>query len=260
MTFSGNIKLGIPGKIRQGVAAAILLVVPAQISHRILKVFGYRVSPSAGVGFSLIFCDQIDLHPGSRIGHFNLIKTPSLTLQEDAAIGNMNFICGPIKVNLGNRAAIGNRNVVTRAPIGVTSGEAELKLGDLSKITASHSIDCASSVTFGNFSILAGKGSQIWTHGYVHDENGPGRYRVDGRVELGNNVYIGSRAIITGGVSVKDGISVGAGVVVTRNLNVPGFYVSSAIRVLPRPKDPQMRDDMKRLEDPGLVETVYVKK
>jgi hypothetical protein len=40
-------------------------------------------------------------------------------------------------------------------------------------------------VVIGDYSTLAGIGIQVWTHGYVHDTSGPGRYRIDGAVRIG---------------------------------------------------------------------------
>jgi len=233
---------------------------PTWMVRGLVEMMGHRIEAQVKVGFSLLFCDQLSLSSGSQIGHFNFIKVDSLSLGEHAKVGRLNIFRGPVDVLLEEYSEIGNRNVVARAPLGVTTQRAELRLQKGSKITAGHSIDSACSVSFGEYSILAGKGSQIWTHGYVHAETGSGRYRIDGPVSLGDNVYLGSSVIISGGVSICNRAMVGAGVAVTRDLKEPGFYVSAPIRMLPRPCDPETRDDLVRTEDPSLLETVYIKK
>ena len=240
--------------------AVLLLLFPTSFVRHLARLGGHRIAPGARIGFSLVLSRRIYLDSQTRIGHLNIIRNDRLLLRKGAYIGHLNTIHGPVGILLAKRAAIGNRNVVSRAARGVTYGAAVFRLGELSKITASHSIDCTVSVTFGEFSTLAGKGSQIWTHGYVHAMEGAERYRVDGRVCLGRNVYVGSRAIITGGVNISDGIMVGVGTVVSKSISKPGMYVSSAIRYLPKPGDPRARADMEPVTAPGLVETVYRKR
>jgi acetyltransferase-like isoleucine patch superfamily enzyme len=114
-------------------------------------------------------------------------------------------------------------------------------------------------VRIGDFSIIAGVGSQIWTHGYVHEIEGAGRYRVDGEVRIGANVYVGSRCVVTAGVRIGNGTMVGAGATVSGNLDPHAFYVSAPLRKLPRPGDPAGRADLTVVGEPALVETVYSK-
>ncbi|MFG6519367.1 acyltransferase [Sulfitobacter sp. 1A13496] len=195
----------------------------------------------------------------TRVGHFNLIQVKRLLLKSEARLGHMNFCRGPVSLRLGRGADLGNRNTVSRAPRGVTFGSAQLWLGQGAKITAGHTLDCTQSIQLGNYATLAGKNSQIWTHGYVHEDEAPKRYRVDGRVIIGNNVYLGSSVIVTGGVLICNGVSVGVGSCVTKHLTEPGFYVSGELRMLPKPVDPESRSDMERVTAPELIETVYRK-
>lgn len=175
-------------------------------------------------------------------------------------IGYGNMILGPFAMLLDERAAIGNRNRVRRAPQGaVAVGYSVLRLGELAKVTGGHYIDCTCSVRLDKFSVLAGADSQVWTHGYVHDREGEGRYRIDGRVSIGSNVYIGSRCVITAGVQIANGAIVGAGTTVARDLPNASLYVSGPLRELPRPALPELRSDLRLQDLPALVETVYSK-
>jgi acetyltransferase-like isoleucine patch superfamily enzyme len=142
----------------------------------------------------------------------------------------------------------------------ISSGPAMLLIGRVGKITAEHRIDLTRSVRIGNHSTLAGIGIQVWTHSYVHDLSGPGRYRVDGSVTVHNNVYVGAGSILSAGVTVASGVIVGAGTAVARSLTEPGLYVSASVRCLSRPADPSTRADLCADPAPGLSETVYVKK
>lgn len=247
-------------KLRLGLAALALAVLPSWLGRHLANLMGHRIARGAKIGFSWNSSSRLWLASGARIGHFNLIQNRRLLLREDAHIGHFNVIRGPISVALAAQASIGNRNVIARARRGVTYGPALLRLDEASRITAGHKIDCTNSVAIGRFSILAGTGTQLRTHGYVHARKGPGRYRIDGRVTIGDNVYVGARAMITAGVNIASGAMIGAGATVSKNLDQPALYVSGPLRRLPRPGDPRARSDLVLVEDPQLIETVYRKR
>lgn len=245
---------------RKVLSAVLLLVFPMRLVRVLLNCMGHRIQSGARVGLSLIWCDRLVMEAGARVGHGNVIAVRRVLMRKGAVIGRANVVHGPLSLALGPRAALGNRNSVLRAGKGVTQGPSRLRLGELAKITSDHRVDCTQSVSVGAFSTIAGSGSQIWTHGYVHDERGEGRYRIDGRVTIGDNVYVGSAAILSMGISIGRGVMVGAGTTIAKSLEEPGLYVSAAVRRLPRPPQPQERTDLQRLVDPNLVEAVYVKR
>lgn len=202
---------------------------------------------------------KLELNETSRIGNFNIIRVNNLSIQKGGYIGKFNNIKGPIEISLAEKAAIGNWNSVYRAPIGVTYGISVLKIGTLSKITAHHRLDCTRSITLGDYSILAGHDSQLWTHAYYHDKQGAGRFRIDGEIFIGNNVYIGSRCIIAGGVSIANAVTVGAGACVSKSLNEAGTYVNQALRYIPK-DETDARLKFKKVEGFTICEDVYEKK
>lgn len=238
----------------------LCFVLPSCSLPYVLRPLGHRISPSARIGFAFVGSDRIYMAAGSRIGNLSVVNVRRLVLHRNAQIGRMNYCGGPFSLLLSERAALGNRNIVTRARHGISYGAAQLVLGELSKITAGHKVDCTNSVMIGPFCTIAGTGSQIWTHGYVHTDEPPERYRVDGRVQLGRNVNIGSRSIITGGVNIADDIMVGVGTTISKSLMEPGMYVSAAVRRVPRPVAPDQRPEMERVADPALTEPVYRKR
>ncbi|WP_145907771.1 MULTISPECIES: acyltransferase [Sphingobium] len=239
--------------------ALLLFIFPTPVVRLVVNAIGGKIDKGVRVGFSLVSARRLYLGAGCRIGHGSVIRIDRLVMRSGAYIGHMNFCTGPIDMWLGNNSGIGNRNIVSRAPRGVTLQRAQLKLGTWAKITASHKIDCTMSVLLGDYTTLAGQGSQVWTHGYVHADEGAGRYRVDGRVVVGNNVYIGSRALILAGILIADKIVVGAGLTVSRNLLEPGFYVSAPMRTLPVPAEPSQRSDLQEIDRSMLLERVFVR-
>ncbi|MBX3165002.1 MAG: hypothetical protein KF900_11025 [Bacteroidetes bacterium] len=226
----------------------------------LLNLLGHKVSAKSKIGFSFLWMQgKLELNETSRIGHFNIIRINSLTIQKGGYIGKFNNIKGPIEISLAEKAAIGNWNSIYRAPNGVTYGKAVLKIGSLSKITTHHRLDCTRSITIGNYSIIAGNESQLWTHAYYHDKEGVGRFRIDGEIFIGNNVYVGSCCIINGGVSIANAVTVGAGVCVSKSLTEAGTYVNQTLRYIPKDEtDPRLK--FKKVEGFTLCEDVYEKK
>ncbi|MDM3872375.1 hypothetical protein QSV34_13560 [Porticoccus sp. W117] len=238
----------------------ICLFFPASsLKNLLLRGLGWNVDKNAKICNSLILTRSVRLGSGSRIGFFNVIKVDALALSENAYIQNANRISGPIIVVLKNTAAIGNFNIIRRAPKGVVWGRSILKLGILSKITSRHYVDCTRSVILGDYTTVAGIGSQLWTHGYIHDVTGTGRFRVDGSIRVGNNVYIGSSSIFNAGVTVAHGVTVGAASVVAKSLLEPGMYVGQPLRYIPFEYE-ESRSRYPKVKSKKLVEEVHNKK
>lgn len=247
-------------QFRHIASAIAIFFLPSALCRPVLRLLGHRISNQARLGFSLVIADRLFLQGTARIGHFNFLRLSRLVMRTHAYFGRGNIVYGPISIALAERSAIGNNNKIVRGPRGVvSSGPACLRLGELTKITSEHRLDCTTSIHIGAFSTIAGTSSQIWTHGYVHAIAGPDRYRIDGPIEIGNNVYIGSSCIINAGVTIASGAIIGSGTVVATSLLEPALYVSSSIRLLPRPAPPSERPDLRRLDDPRLVEAVYIK-
>ncbi|MEO1032364.1 MAG: hypothetical protein AAFX55_13210 [Bacteroidota bacterium] len=237
---------------------ALSCLLPSKIAILCLKILGHKVNWNSYIGFSFVLVDRLILAQKTRIGHLNFIKVDKITLKEKAFIGNLNIIRGPIVLDFNKNAAVGNSNIISRANIGVTYGEGILKLGELTKITARHSIDLTRNITIGDFSTIAGAASQIWTHGYIHDNEGPGRIRVDGEVLIKNNVYIGSNCIVNAGIEIHSGITVGSNSTISKSLIEPGMYVGQKLRYIDKDID-DVKQSLNKIDAPNLVEDVYQK-
>ena len=244
--------------IRGALTTITCLVMPPALKPPLLRALGHHVHARARIGVSIISASRLYLDAGSRIGHLNLIRCGRILLRPEAYIGSLNIIRGPLHVVLGPNAGIGNRNVIVRAQRPLSVGPSRLRLGVWSKITAGHYVDCMTNVRFGDYSTLAGAGSQLWTHGYVHYTKGIDRARVDGEVRIGDNVYIGSASCISGGVSIADGVAVGAHSSVAASLLRAGVYVSQPLRYLAITPEERLAR-LPRIERDDLSEIVYQK-
>ncbi len=180
--------------------------------------------------------------PGTRVAALTVLSCPRVCMRRGAWIGAANIVRGPFSLFLAEGASLGNRNIVSgaRRP---RPGEAAacLWIERGGRITSSHAIDVTRSIRIGVHAIVAGKGSQIWTHGYIHARVGPDRARIDGRVSIGDNTYIGAMSCISPGVSIGAGITVGGHASVARDLLEPGVYVSAPLRHIEG--DPYARRD-----------------
>jgi acetyltransferase-like isoleucine patch superfamily enzyme len=224
-------------KLRTLITALVIFFIPRPFKSLILVMLGHSVARGARIGWSLVFVDRLYLEATAKIGSFNLIACRRLVMRSGAYIQRFNVVQGPVSVRLAEQASIGNRNLVRRSWNLTGYGSSQLWLGKLAKITASHVVDCTRAVSFGDYSTLAGKGSQCWTHGFVHESTGPGRARIDGAIRIGNNVYIGSGCVLSMGLRIVDGVTVGSLSSVAKSLLQPGLYVSQPLRFIEKDYD-----------------------
>ncbi|WP_242120104.1 acyltransferase [Aestuariivivens sediminicola] len=236
----------------------LVFILPSFLAVLFLKLTGAKIGKNVKIGFSYLGTSKLVIGSDVSIGHGNLIVNEKLILSNYARIGYLNVLKGPFVLMLKEKAAIGNKNYITRGSKGVTYGESFLKLGELTKITSGHHIDLTKSVVIGSFSILAGIRSQIWTHGYYHGEQGPERIRIDGEVHIGDNVYVGSGCIFNPGVKVSNAIHIGAGSVISKSLEKPGMYVNQTLRYLDNDLK-RVKSKLKEVEENNLIEKVYLK-
>jgi len=244
--------------LKKIITSIIAFVFPSFLTVLLLRILGHKLGRNVKIGFSFIYCDTIEIGNHAKIGHLNLLLNDSLFLQEYANIGYLNILKGPFSLRLKKRAALGNKNYLTRAKIGITYGKSVLTLGELTKITTSHHLDLTRSIEIGDFSILAGIRSQMWTHGYYHADQGKDRIRIDGEIQIGNNVYIGSGCIFNPGIEVSDSIHIGGGSVVSKSLTEKGMYVGQGLRYISNDLD-RIKPKLKKVDGFDLLEQVYAK-
>jgi acetyltransferase-like isoleucine patch superfamily enzyme len=159
VTRSGR-KIGVAGVkasgARHGVLAAlfraIVMILPWPLKRKILtRVYGYELHPTSRIGYSWIFPEHLELGECATIGHLNFSKGLEL-------------------IALGAHATIGNLNWITAHPLGGVhfrhrpERRPALVMGEHAAITSQHFFDCASSITIGSFSTVAGLRSQFFTH------------------------------------------------------------------------------------------------
>lgn len=244
--------------MKRYITGVLCFLLPSIVLRPLLRLLGHKVGKGVKIGFSLLCVNEFKASEHSIIGHLNLVLNESVLLDKKSKIGYLNILKGPFKLHLKEDAAIGNKNYFTRAKKGVTYGNSIMKLGILTKVTTGHHLDLTRSIIFGNYSILAGIRSQMWTHGYYHDKKGAGRIRIDGEISIGNNVYVGSGCIFNPGVKVSDAIHIGAGSVISKNLEESGMYVNQGLRHISNNIE-RIKIKLNKIKDIELVEEVFTK-
>ena len=175
------------------ILAAIISIVPINT----LRVLGYRL-----MGYKI----------SGRIGFGTIIAVPGARI-EKCKMGLFNLFIGPMKVEIGEGASIGDRNTfscgfwTTQEQYRNKNYARSLQIGANTLITSGHYFDVAGSFVLGDGSWIAGIGSQFWTHGAgVTDRD----------IRIGSDCYLGSAVRFAPGAGVGDNVIVAMGSVVTK--------------------------------------------
>jgi acetyltransferase-like isoleucine patch superfamily enzyme len=218
--------------VRRWLTAGVCLILPRRLKPFFLRLLGHPVHNTARIGCSLVLVSKLALGPAVRIGHGNFIRARRLVLRKSAIVGKLNYISGVLSIRLGPRSLLGNRNVINRLSV-PGQKPAQVFTGELVGITAGHYLNANESIIIGDFSTIAGIGSQLWTHGFIHFSEGDGRAEVVGRILIGRNCYIGSGCTINPGITIADVVSVSPNVSIGTDLLEAGNYVPGRLRHIP---------------------------
>jgi acetyltransferase-like isoleucine patch superfamily enzyme len=169
----------------------ILFAIIKNLPSNFLRVFCYKK----------IFKYQIGNNV--KIGKKVIINCKKVTLQDNVFISYNNSIsCNELFI--GKNASILRGNVIV--------GKSDFKMGSNSTIIYDHYFDVWNSITIGNNTWIAGKGSQVWTHGSIHTKRGI----KDLGVYIGDNNYVGSGVLFAPGSRIGNNNLIGLGSVVTK--------------------------------------------
>lgn len=157
--------------------------------------------------------DGYEIASDARIGFGTVIAIDSAFIGS-VIIGRFNRFQGPFALNAGDGARIGDRNVFDCGEWVMTTrpdaGGRSCAIGANALITGHHYFDVTAGFSLGQSSWIAGRDTQVWTHG----GDVP-----DGSVSIGNDCYVGSAARFAPGASVGDGSVVALGAVVTKKFD-----------------------------------------
>ena len=189
------------------VISVAALILPWQLRRLVLVyVLGYRIDRTARIGYSLVCPRELEMGPGSRIGHFTVCRTTVefVRVGESAIIGHLNWISA-VPLNVGPHFS----QETQRRP--------ELHVHEHAAITNRHYIDCTSIVTIGRFATIAGVHSVILTHSIdlhlCQQRSGP--------VTIGQYSFVGTASVILAGTALPDFSVLGANALLNKQYEDP---------------------------------------
>jgi acetyltransferase-like isoleucine patch superfamily enzyme len=144
-------------------------------------------------------------------------------IREDVIVGNNVKIVLPVNLygcNIGDDCFIGPFTEIQKA----------VTIGNRTKIQ-SHSFICEG-VSMGDDCFI-GHGVMFINDAFRTGSPAHGDKTTWEQTVIGNHVSIGSNATILP-VTICDGVVIGAGAVVTKDIDVPGFYVGNPARIIPQ--------------------------
>lgn len=208
-----------------------LLIIAATPFSR-LRIFlyrnllGYDIDYSCHIGPGNFLKFESCRLSGAVVGKLNFMDIAHCEMEPGSQIRTLNKFLYVNQFRLGGGSHVVSQNSFTGGRPGETPNR-ELEnmfVGSGSFITRKHSFDLADTITVGDDVTFGGGGTEVWTHGFDLKHT-----RIQAPVEIGSQVYIGSRALILLGVRIVDEVSVGSGAVVSKSIDVPGFYVSGRL-------------------------------
>ena len=128
-----------------------------------------------------------------------------LTIEDYVFIGHLNIIWRLDELNMEAGSCVSHMNWITGGMSGF------LNIGRNSTISRRHLIDASAGVEIGANTIVAGIGSQFFTHGHSPDP-----INVRKKIVLGDWCFVGSAVRFTPGSGISDHTFVGMGAVVAR--------------------------------------------
>ncbi len=188
----------------------VLHIICAVLPQR-LKILIYRRTMAAEI--------ESDVHIGT-----SFIHARKLVLKRGSFIGNFNILRNIERLELGQGARIGNRNYATALPFDSKRHFGQfpnrfpaLIIGNNASITGNHFFDCNDQIRIGDFSILAGRATYIYTHGISVVE---GRQHC-APVTIGNHCMVAARCILVKGAGLPDCSVLGAQSVLVKHYSEP---------------------------------------
>lgn len=184
----------------------ICAILPQKIKFSIYRrTMAAEIESDVHVGISVIYARKLVLKKGSFIGNFNILRNIE-------------------KLELGQGARIGNKNYATALPLGSKRHFGQfperfpaLVLGDHASITGNHFFDCNDQISIGDFSIIAGRATFIYTHGISVME----AQQTCAPVKIGKYCMVAARCVLVKGASLPDYSVLGAQSVLVKEYAEP---------------------------------------
>ncbi len=189
------------------------------------RLCGYNIDWESYVGALTLLMARCVTMRSAKIGAINVLRLHELDMGPYSSIGKFNHVSRVRCIRLARSARIKTRNFIGGTHRSVEEcGREDLILGEHSQLSIGCFIDLSDSINIGNNVVVAGAGTQMWTHGFNHL-----RQRSTGPITIANNVFIGTHSVIVQDVEICSDVVVAGGTVVHRSITEPGLYASSQL-------------------------------
>ena len=167
----------------------IIAILPQSLKKIILRqFFGFKIDPSAYIGFSLLRVSNLTMAEHAKIGHLNVFKgLDHVSMESHSSLGNLNWITGFPKENKYHFSHIHNRTPT-------------LIIGEHSAVTNRHLIDCTETFEIGKFTTFAGFKSQVLSHSIDLELNR--QHAIP--IKIGDYCFVGTNCILLPGSQLPD--------------------------------------------------------
>jgi acetyltransferase-like isoleucine patch superfamily enzyme len=159
------------------------------------RLFGFRIAKDARIGVSLLDVDALELGPGARIGHGNVLTgTRAVRVGAGGQIGYCNVLRGGDAIELGRFSTVYRFNVINSIPDNDCQGPTDprLVLGEGAYVVSGHRLDFTDRIRLGRNVIVAGRNSSLWTH----------NRQATAPIDIGDFCYLGSEVRLAPGASL----------------------------------------------------------
>jgi acetyltransferase-like isoleucine patch superfamily enzyme len=184
-----------------------LAVAPRAVKVPIYKrVFGFQIADDAQIGVSVLDVDSLELGPGAKIGHGNLLhRTEKVSVGRGGEIGYGNILRGGAEIRLGEYATVLRFNVLNSIPDNDCEGPTDprLTLAEGAYIVSGHRLDFTDRISLGKNVIVAGRNSSLWTH----------NRQATAPIDIADFCYLGSEVRVAPGSALGPKSILGMGAV-----------------------------------------------
>ena len=179
----------------------LIVFLPWTIRRYVLnKFYHYKIHPTARIGLSYIYPKQLIMGEGARIGHLNVaIHLELIQMDKNCSISQKNWITG---FPLSNKSNF--QDFPDRKPY--------LIMKEDSSITKQHHIDCTDMVIVGEFTTIAGYGTQILSHSFSLEKNS----QACAPIQIGHHCWVSTRSVVLPGSVLPSQSVLGAGAVLQK--------------------------------------------
>ena len=177
----------------------ILFCFPWFLRRLVLNnLLGFEISKKAKIGNSIILANTFIMEEHAFITHFNFVNTiDCLHMKPHSGISKSNWITG----------ANSNASMFSDS-----KRRCELIIGEHTRVTGQHHIDCTGGVYIGKYTTIAGIRSQILSHSVDVELS----KQVAGPVNIGDYCFVGTSCIILMGSKLPDYCVLGAGAILNK--------------------------------------------